>query len=158
MKAIIAAIVVGAVIVGGYFIVKANKTLSDADHVVETTTQQKPSGKKMAFEQLVKQGGAYECTVHQYVNDTDTIGKVKIKNGNLRGEFSTNYNNTVIDTHVIIKEGFAYTWTSAMPSMGFKAKLTQDESGNVAAGTSGKYTWNYAQIGDYDCKIGRAHV
>ncbi len=151
-KTIIISVSIIAVIVIIIFALAVKNPKSEIGGLQNSQTTSQTSGKKIAFEQLVKQGGSYECTVHQYINDTDTVGTVKIKNGNLRGTFSTNYNGMDFDGEVIIKDGYSYSWTSAMPSMGFKAKITQDEFGNVAAGSSGKYTWNYAQIGDYDCK------
>lgn len=123
------------------------------DQVSTTTTT--PTGKKMAFSEFVKQGGSYQCTVNQYIDagmSQTTQGTVFIDSGKVRGDFATKIQGMSIDTSFIVRDGFAYTWTS-MTSMGFKSPVTvgANASGSTGA-TSGTYTWNAQQIGDYDCK------
>lgn len=135
----------------GYVAVQPGKT----DTVVNTTPEpqetQQPDGKKMAFSQFMKQGGSYQCTVRQYVNDIDTEGTVYLNDGLMRGEYSTTVQGKNIDATIIVRDGFAHTWTSMAPTMGFKSKIVEDpETGS--AGTTGTYSYNADQIGDYDCQ------
>jgi len=112
------------------------------------------SGKKIAFSELVKQGGSYECTVKQVVSNIDSDGVVFMDKDRLRGEFSTLTQGMKIDSTMIMKDGYTYTWSSMMPSAGFKIKV--DPGANTTAdtgvSTSGSYSWNAEQIGDYYCK------
>ncbi len=158
MAKVISVIVLLLVIVaGGYMYVSRNNTTISPEKEAYKSDKEKintevvPSGKKMAFASFVKQGGSYQCTVHQYVNDTDTVGDVYLDNGKIRGEFKTTYNGMNIDTSFIVRDGYTYTWTSAMPTMGFKAPVVDSET-TGSADTSGTYSWNNDQIGDYDCK------
>jgi hypothetical protein len=39
-----------------------------------------------------------------------------------------------------------------MPTTGFKSEVSADAEGDGSAGTSGDYSFNADQIGDYDCQ------
>ncbi len=111
------------------------------------------ANKKIAFSELVKQGGSYECTVKQVVSNIDSDGVVFMDKDRMRGEFSTLAQGMKIDSTMIMKDGYTYTWSSMMPSAGFKIKvMPADEAGDAQASTSGTYSWNAEQIGDYYCK------
>lgn len=155
MKTLIAFVIAAGVIVGGYFIVKNNPTPASTDtETITTDTSSKPQGKKMAFSQLVAQGDSYKCTVHQYVNDTDTVGTAYISDKKVRGEFSTDYQGKKMESHVLIDGTYAYMWSNMMPT-GFKTKVTIDANGTQSA-TAGTYSFNYDQVGDYDCQPWKA--
>lgn len=111
-----------------------------------------PDGKKMAFGQLVAQGGSYECTVNQYVGETVSQGTVYTSGTLVRGEFNSKANGLDINTSLIVRDGYTYTWTSMAPKMGFKAKVAANSEVNPNQETSGTISWNADQIGDYDCK------
>lgn len=111
-----------------------------------------PDGKKMAFGQLVAQGGSYECTVNQYVGETVSQGTVYTSGTLVRGEFNSKANGLDINTSLIVRDGYTYTWTSMAPKMGFKAKVVASGEANPNQQTSGTINWNADQIGDYDCK------
>ncbi len=137
--------------IAGFVALQPGKT----DTVVNTTPEQQetqqPTGKKMAFSQFMKQGGSYKCIVRQYVNDTDTQGTVYLNDGLMRGEYSTAVQGQNIDATIIVRDGFAHTWTSMSPTMGFKSKIVEDpETGST--GTAGTYSYNADQIGEYDCQ------
>lgn len=149
-KTLLTVLVAGVVLVGGYFYFGGEKNEIVQNTVSEEITQQ-PSGKKMAFAQFLKDGGAYKCTVNQYVGDTESKGTVYVNQGLIRGTFQTEVQGTKIDTDLLVRDGYTYTWTSAAP-MGFKAPVVApDTNTNQNAGMSGTYSWNAEQIGDYDC-------
>ena len=161
MSKIIQWILVGAIVlVGGYYAFNSSqysKEIIEEEKVVENTNtdteNEAPAGKKIAFSQLIAQDKTpYECTVNQYVNNTESKGKVYIDNGRLNAEFNTKVAGLSIDSTLIVKDGYTYSWSSALPGTGFKAKATVSE-GNTNTGTSGQYSFNAEQIGDYDCKI-----
>lgn len=130
-------------------------TLPTATSTDNTPT---PSGKKIAFSELVKQGGSYECTVKQAVSNMDSDGVVFMNRDRIRGEFSTLTQGIKIDTSMIVKDGYTYTWSSMMPGAGFKIKMDSPTgagahtTADAETSTNGSYSWNADQIGDYYCK------
>lgn len=150
-----AIIVLGAV---GAFIYNNTNTPEEAGvdlagGTTQTMEETQPAGKKMAFSELLKQGGSYQCTVDQYVGEMVSKGTVFIDKDRIRGEFATAVQGMNINTSMIVRDGFTYTWTSAMPTKGFKAKVVEVVGGDavVDTGTSGTYSFNATQIGDYNC-------
>lgn len=120
-----------------------------------------PGGKKMAFSQFIKQSGSYQCTVDQYLDNYNikTTGTVYLDNGKLRGNFSTNYNGMKIDAMTIMRDGFAYSWTS-MANVGYKTPVANTDAGvasNVTV-SGNTYSFNTDQIGDYDCQPWKAEA
>lgn len=129
--------------------------VTDASATSTETNQAAPAGKKMAFSQFIKQGGAYQCTVNQYIDaaySSTTKGTVYISDSNIRGDFATQVQGMKIDTSFIVRDGFAYTWTS-LANTGYKSKVTTDTNANITTDTklSGSFNWNADMIGDYDC-------
>ncbi len=122
-----------------------------SEGVVEN--QPTSSGKKMAFADFLKQGGAYQCTVNQYVQNIESKGKVYIDGGRISGVFSTKVQGMTIDTNILVREGYSYTWSSMMQGMGYKTKTVdpKDTPASGSASTSGTYSFNAEQIGDYNC-------
>jgi hypothetical protein len=160
------AIVVGVVVVlgGAYYAMKGGSA-GDANSIavgeqnpamqngnssgVESTN---PSGKKMSFDAFIKQGGSYMCTVNQNVEGIESKGTVYVNGGNVRGDFKTSVSGMNIDTMFLTKDGYSYSWSSMMPGKGYKAKVTAS-GGGTGAGTSGQYSFNAEQIGDYNCEV-----
>jgi len=137
-----------------------NKKPAAEQPIVETpeTVTTQPEAKKMAFDVFLKQGlqgQAYECTVHQYVGEIDTVGKVWIDGEKMHGEFATAVQGQNIKSFTTMMDGYMYSWSS-ISNTGFKMKSTApaDANGNTSsnAASSGSYSWNASQIGDYDCK------
>ncbi len=110
------------------------------------------SGKKMSFDAFMKQGGSYVCTVNQLVQGIESKGTVYINNGDIRGDFNTSVSGMNIDTFFIVKDNFTYTWSSMMQGKGFKAPVNAGAGGDANTGTSGQYSFNAEQIGDYNCE------
>lgn len=139
--------------VGGYFVFNGNKNGESAE-VSDNNgeVQSEPTGKKMAFSEFLKQGGAYKCEVSQSVSDMENSGTVYVNGANVRGEFSTIAEGKPMNTSFLMKDGFSYTWSSALPTMGFKVKVDQNTTGNTNTDLSGTYNWNANQIGDYNCE------
>ncbi len=143
------------VVIGGgvymYTSKDATPVVEDAGNLAGGT---QPAGKKIPFSELLKQGGSYQCTVDQYVGDMTSKGTVFIDKDRIRGEFSTTVQGMNVDTSMIVRDNFTYTWSSLMAGKGFKAKVVEVVGGDAAVntGTSGTYSFNASQIGDYDCK------
>jgi hypothetical protein len=96
-------------------------------------------------------GGSYKCEVKQAFSDMENSGTVYIAGGNIRGEYTTIAEGRTIDTSFIMKDGYSYTWSSALANIGFKTKINTKASG-AGAESSGTYSWNASQIGDYNCE------
>lgn len=120
-----------------------------------STTDTKPSGKKMAFTEFMKQGGSYKCDVTQTVANMTTSGKVFMHDALVRAEFSTSVAGQSLNTTMIARDGYMYSWTSMTPNKGYKTKISQ--SGDTGtANPSATYTWNGSQVGDYTCEVWKA--
>lgn len=153
-------VMVGVALIGvGSFVAHGKRTAVNEQALVQPGTQneiviQATSGKKIPFSELVKkQDGAYKCTVNQYVANIETKGTAYINAGMIRGEFNTKVQNMNVDSTFVVRDGYSYTWSSMLPSMGFKAKVDTSAGGNNnTAGPSGTYVFNAEQIGDYNCE------
>lgn len=156
---IIGAISALAVIAGiSYAVITKSPSKSGETKTAQTegtahNQQPASSGKKMAFADFLKQGGAYQCTVNQYVQDIESKGKVYIDGGRISGVFSTKVQGMTIDTNILVRDGYSYTWSSMMQGIGYKIKTVdpKDVPTSSGASTSGTYSFNAEQIGDYNC-------
>ena len=147
----IIALIAGVVVVAGagFFFLKPSAPAENAD---SQQVAQESNGKKIPFSEFIKQGGSYKCTVHQYVAETDTVGTTYISDGKVRGEYNTKVQGMSIDSTLIVRDGYTYTWTSMAPTMGYKVKVVESASSDTSAGMSGTYSYNANQIGDYECE------
>lgn len=154
-KTIISVLVVGVVVVGGYFAL-TNKKAEAPKEEEKTEVTNRPSDKndkKIPFSEFVKQGGSYKCEVKQVVGNMENSGTVYINGKNIRGEYTSLVAGKTIDTSFMMKDGYSYTWSSMMPNMGFKMEIPNVESKTDTSGSpSGTYSWNANQIGEYNCE------
>jgi len=114
-----------------------------------STTSEKPASKKMAFSEFMKQGGSYQCDVTQTVATMTTLGKVYIHDKLVSGKFSVSVAGQTVETNMIMRDGFSYTWTNVGKNTGVKTKIDAPSTGGTAPSTM---TWTGAQIGDYNCE------
>ncbi|MDQ3075947.1 MAG: hypothetical protein M3Q34_02370 [bacterium] len=153
---IILTFVLIVIALGGYGLIfqksKLENTAPMVSNEFESETKVQPTGKKMAFSEFIKQDkGAYKCEVKQAFSDMENSGTIYMNNGMMRGEFSTIAEGQPMDSSFIMKDGYAYNWSSTLPSMGVKVKVltSADDNGREAKET---YTWNAEQIGEYNCE------
>lgn len=146
-KTLIAVILAGAVIIGGYFFVKSNNPTGDVQNNEVGNTQ---NGKKVAFSELVKQGGSYKCEVKLLMNGEENGGTIYMSGDNLRSDVSIAIAGKMMDSHFIMRDGYMYTWSSAAPNMGIKIKSDTGVKTDSSVNT-GTVAWNSEQVGDYDC-------
>jgi hypothetical protein len=147
-KTIIGLLVVGAVAVGGYFIMKSDTKVVDDVQKEETETPVQSEGKKMAFSELVKQNGTYKCEVKQAMSDFENSGTVYMSGTNMRGEFNTVAEGRTVQNYFVIKDGYMYNWSSFASEMGAKIKV----EAIAKAREEGAYAWSPDQVGDYNCE------
>lgn len=155
---VVGVVVVVALVVFGYFffgkdMMKGSSISVNTENTTEeTSSTSQESGKKMAFSEFIKQGGSYKCTVNQNVGNTVSVGTTYINGDMIRGEYNTKAQGISIDTTLIVRDGYTYTWTSFAPTMGFKSKVATGGMEDGSTGMSGTYSFNAEQIGDYDCQ------
>lgn len=153
-KIIIGLIALSVVVGGGYYYYMSQSTKTPKANINDKNTEQvNTAGKKMAFSQFSSQDkGTYKCTVSQYVQEMKNEGTVYLSNGMIRGEFTTNYNGQAIDSTFIVRDGYTYTWSSSMNNMGFKVRSDATTPAGTSTSSSGSYSFNMDQIGDYTCE------
>lgn len=120
----------------------------DASSTKQATSSKKSPSNKISFVDFVKKGGDYKCAVTQTVANMTSNGTVYVSNDLVRAEFSTSLAGQTINTTMIARDGYTYTWTSMSQGKGYKAKITQGSSTNTTKAT---YTWNGSQVGEYSC-------
>jgi hypothetical protein len=124
----------------------------DGDTVSQSETPRQ-NEKKMAFSEFIKQGGSYKCSVNQSVGGVETNGTTYISGGMIRGEYRSAAEGMNVDSTLVVRDGYTYTWTSMMPGVGFKSNIVETTGAeSTTAGMSGTYSWNAEQIGDYSCE------
>ena len=134
--------------------VMSASTTEDGASLSATTTDSKASGKKMAFTEFMSKGGAYKCDVTQIVATMTTKGTVYMHDALVRAEFSNSVAGQSLNTTMIARDGYMYSWTSLTPNKGYKTKLAADTT--PKPGQPATYTWNGSQVGDYDCQAWKA--
>jgi hypothetical protein len=154
IKTIISLLVVGAVAYGGYYYWQTRDlaapevaTPAPSEQVVADAKEE--TAKPKTFEDYLKTG-SYKCTVTQDVGVAQTQGIVFIDNGKIRGDFDSTVQSVKVNTSLIAKEGYVYTWTSLAP-IGFKTALVKGVAATSSASTSGTYGIDTKKIGSYDC-------
>ena|SRR3989344_8373273 len=148
-KKLIILVILVAVVVGVYFVFGGSKEVKNEE--LGNANEEQTAGKKMAFSQFLKQGGAYKCEVKQSMSDFENSGTMYINGQNMKGEFSTVAEGRTMNSSFMSRDGYSYTWSSLTPGMGFKIKA-EAETSNDDVDTSGTYAWNADQIGDYNCE------
>lgn len=138
------------VIVGGYFIIKSDKVSDTEDSNPKEVKNE--TGKKMAFSQFIKNGGSYKCEVKQSISDMENSGTVYISSDKIKGDYTTISEGRTVKTSFIMRDGYSYTWGDMMAGNGFKIKIAQDVTADQSTETSGTYSWNAEQVGDYNCE------
>ncbi|MFZ2149618.1 MAG: hypothetical protein WAV15_00440 [Minisyncoccia bacterium] len=146
-KTLISVVLVAAVVVGGYLALKSKSPVENPPAQNEEAVKD-ASGKKMAFSELVKQGGSYKCEVKQSMSDFENSGTVYMSGNKLSGQFSTVAEGTTMESYFVMKDGYMYNWSSFAPNMGIKIKT----EAAVEAEAQGTYSWSAEQVGDYDCQ------
>jgi hypothetical protein len=154
-KIIIWTVVGLVVILGAVGIYKWQKTKQAEQAATDQAALQAAAPKQVAtkptFGQFIRQGGTYQCNVRQNVNGMSSVGVVFIDGGMVRGDFTTSYSGTKATGSTIVRDGSAYTWSSASTD-GVKIPVGSNGtlSGFVQVNGS-TYSWNADQITDYDC-------
>jgi hypothetical protein len=133
----------------------ATTTVMEPTSVATTTTEAsstKPTGKKIPFAQFLNQGGSHMCTVNQTIGTVTSEGTVYIHDSFVMANFSTTLAGHQIDSTMVIRDGYIYSWTSASQTTGVKVKMLTAQEQESASASQTVRSWNPNQVGDYSCK------
>lgn len=97
---------------------------------------------------LLARGGDQICSVTTNTPDVQSKGMIYISGKKVRGIFTSKVirTNTVIDSNMVQRDGFVYTWSSLM-TQGFKAPAIK----NQIIPISDTYSFEYDQGIEYRC-------
>lgn len=96
---------------------------------------------------LAARGGNYQCTFSSAADGTQSSGTVYVSGNMVRGNFKSVSSGTMMESHMITRDGYVYTWS---PAMSTGMKLMMQGSGTGTTGTQGNYADANQQY-DYDC-------
>jgi hypothetical protein len=125
--------------------------VSSASSSIEGTSSSALDTKKQeSFTSILQQGGKQKCSISQPLGQMISTGVVYISSALVRAEFSVTVMNKTINTTMIVRDGYMYSWTSGSPATGTKTKMPTVESLKQASSTV--RTWNGDQVKDYSCE------
>ena len=150
-KNLISVLILGVVLVGGYFIIKNGKRPDTAPAVYNELNNGEQAlddtGKKIAFSEFLKTNtSSFKCDVKQTMSYFENSGTIYMDGTKVRGDFSTIAEGKTMNTSLIVKDGTSYMWSNGengLPEIGFKAQVTSENNLNA---------WQES-IGDYDCNL-----
>lgn len=102
-----------------------------------------------SMQELMARGGSWTCDVASTAGGVTSSGSTYVANGMVRSDFSSNIPQVGnVESHLIVRDGLAYTWTSMM-SQGFKFPVSQAEGeAEVSAEVAAQMNQDY----DFSCE------
>ena len=150
----ILALFVGLALVGGgAWYVLQKQDASEAPSQSQEAGSDAPSNESGKFrgslQQLMARSGSWRCDVSMTTEGVTSTGTTYVANGNVRADFVSNIPQVgSIESHMIMKDNTAYTWTSMAPQ-GFKFPISgQENQPEVSAEVAAQINQAY----DYDCR------
>jgi len=147
-------VIIGIVIIGtlGFFALQKSSSPEGNDAMNneggDSAMMQEGSFSGSLLE-LANRGGNYRCT---FTHDSDVAlsqGEVFIAGDKIRGDFKSSTQGISVESHMIVRDGFIYTWSPITPN-GFKIPQAATQ-GDGDASASGQYS-DFQQAYSYDCK------
>lgn len=150
---ILIAIIVIAVLAAGWYFY-SNKTGGGA----MPYQQDNPNGSigdKMSgkIADLLKAGKNLECTFSGETDGYKTSGTVFVSGNNMRGDFNSEAQGKMMDSHMIQNGETIYTWTTD-PKQGMMMKISKEDQAKYAddEATAKSQSFNMDQSYDYNCR------
>lgn len=129
----------------------ASLSTSDATTTLATTTEEMSN--KPSFTTVLQQGGIQKCSIVQPMGQMTSTGVVYINKALVRAEFSVSVMDKTIETTMIARDGYMYSWTKGSAQEGTKTKMPTAESVKQSAGKAPTVrTWNGDQVKEYTCE------
>lgn len=144
-------IVVAVVVVGGgvWYFSSNNGGGFPTEEGVTGTMEEKAEG-SATLADLMMRTGSFRCDVEMKAEATngmsESAGTVYIGDGKMRGDFATKVSGMTINSYMISREGYVYTWSDMMPQ-GMKMKVSTDGS----ADTTTQGAMDASAAVDYHC-------
>lgn len=79
--------------------------------------------------ELSNRSGNWECTFANTSDRVRTSGVVYVSEGKTRGDFESKAEGITVESHIIVRDGFIYTW-SPIAQSGFKARHAVNNEAN----------------------------
>lgn len=150
VKALIGILVAAALAAGLWFTMKETPA-ADTSQASAPAAAPVDTASRGTLASLFGMSGSYVCTVTSDATSGFSHGTVRVKDGNVRGEFVTTSDGGEM-TATMIKTGDAvYTWSSAMP-MGVKAAATSIDAPDGTTPASDTQMFDTGASVEYDCE------
>jgi hypothetical protein len=178
MNWIIGAVVAAVVVIGGGYYIMSSGSLSmesgvqvatgdvtgdgtgdameqEADMVADKATPKlmEKAGFTGSWNDLVKRGGTYTCTVQHSSAVDISKGMVYVSGTDVRGDFTSLVNGASVESHMLKKGDMVYVWGGGMPQ-GVKVSATMMDGGTGSTAMSGDVVDSKQEYG-WDCVSGK---
>lgn len=147
------------VLIVGYCLVHSTKQVSKINSINNASSLVGPATDRMTISEHMKQGGSYQCAWTESANGNSIAATIYIDGATLREEQNSKTQSMNITTDYLVKDGYLYSWSSALQNRGTKTKLL-DNAGvslkpNAPSSTLDLLLTSldaYAQLPGYTCK------
>ena len=151
LYALIALVVVGG---GAWYLTQGTveAPTQESDRAQTNTAPANPNDQQTfsgSLQELMARGGSWTCDVSSTAGGVTSSGTTYVANGMVRSDFSSDIPQVGnIESHMIVRDGLAYTWTSMM-NQGFKFPIAEAEGeAEVSAEVAAQVNQNY----DFSCR------
>ncbi len=126
----------------------SKKTSQNDNSKNDKGQQQAQEHKKSTLKQLIDAGKPQKCEVSYKLNETTSTSGTSYMagRGKFRGDFATQVNGQVQQSHVIMSGDTLYTWTEGQ-TIGFKMQVNQQASASTT-----QQAINFEQQMEYNCQ------
>lgn len=146
---LVVAVVLGFVLVGKDSATDATPNTAENTDTQDTSTPAEEGVFTGSIMELAKRGGNFICTFSHSSAVANSTGTVYVSGSDIRGDFKSVAQGINVESHMIQKDGYVYTWSPIAPT-GFKIKTVASE-GDGDASMSDQYK-DLNQAYSYDCK------
>lgn len=101
--------------------------------------------------ELAARGGSWKCTWESDTSGVAMTGTVFVDRGKFKSDAEITSGGMNITAHTISDGAYVYSWTSVMPTTGFKFRVTEGPEGVPPQGTTAQAE-QFASMYDYDCE------
>lgn len=142
---LLAGVGVVVVIVVAWFLMKGGDSANGPEGA---DTKQEESGQAKSLKQLAESGKPVSCTYKDTSTGFESEGKVFVANGKTRTDYSATINGQKTGGHMIMADGFVYTWSDGV-TQGVKMAISADQQ--AATGAETQQALDTSKALNYDC-------
>lgn len=149
---VLIALIVIAVLAGGWYFYSGKQSSIPYS---QNNSQGSSVGDKITgkFAELISAGKSMECTFSGETDGYKTSGTVFVAGKNMRGDFNSEAQGKMMDSHMIQDGETIYTWTTD-PKQGMMMKISKEDVAKYKDGPAddSNKSFDMDQSYDYDCK------